>query len=83
MHRSSVRPGCGTRAVGFRLPRIIWYGEAPRNIVGEKLLVGPKRKGLALPAFGLPAWFNAATNIAVLASLVEYSLSTVPPSSEA
>lgn len=42
------------------------------------MLVGPKRKGLALPAFGLPAWFNAASNIAVLASLVEYSLSTVP-----
>ena len=40
--------------------------------------MGPKRKGLALPAFGLPAWFNAASSIAVLASLVEYSLSTVP-----
>ena len=38
----------------------------------------PKRKGLALPAFGLPGWFNALSNIAVLASLAEYSVGTVP-----
>ena len=37
----------------------------------------PKRKGLALPLFRLPRWFNAASDVAVLASLVEYSVSTI------
>ena len=46
--------------------------------VPQKLLVDPKRKGPALPVFVLPRWFNAVSNIAVLASIVEYSVSTVP-----
>ena len=37
----------------------------------------PKRLGLALPMLRLPRWFNAASNIAVLASLAEYSVGTV------
>ena len=42
--------------------------------------------GLVVPVFRLPRWFNAASNIAVLASLAEYSVGTVanlPPLLEA
>jgi len=50
---------------------------SPQSTVLENWLVNPKKKGLVPPILRLPRWFNAVSNIAVLASLVEYSIGTV------